>query len=53
MNVRTQRVPLLGASVRAASKSLLPLDALRDARLGQTRPYLAPPVSPPDAEPRS
>lgn len=43
-SVKAARMPLIGSGVRAAGRPLLGLDLLRDARFGQTHPYLAPPV---------
>ncbi|CAN5118610.1 hypothetical protein BH23ACT9_BH23ACT9_15220 [soil metagenome] len=45
-SARAGRLPLLGAGVRAAGRPLLGLDRLRDARLGETVPYLTPPPGP-------
>ena len=42
MSARAERIPFIGAGVRLAGRSLVPLDALRDARLGAVRPLLVP-----------
>ena len=42
MSARPERIPFIGAGVRLAGRSLVPLDALRDARLGAVRPLLVP-----------
>ncbi|WP_157965231.1 hypothetical protein [Euzebya rosea] len=42
MSARAERIPFLGAGVRLAGRSMVPLDALREARLGPVRPLLVP-----------
>ncbi len=43
VTANADRLPLLGAGVRAAGRSLIGIETLREARLDPVRPWLAPP----------
>lgn len=46
LSAGADRVPILGAGVRAAGRSLIGIEELRQARLGPAAPHLAPPPPP-------